>query len=883
MEIKIPFIGKYLLNKVNLDPNNTTKTKETTIESPNGPLPISGGRNSDPDLPFSLLDLLIGEAAIIPPEYQIELIGILEHLGKFNPDVSYAVDNIVQLGNTEFEISFNDGISDAQVKLMRDELNLVQKDWYAYSGGIKSLRNDLLAQASITGAISAEAVPDNNLKGIRKIVLVSPKNIRFAYDAKVDNYEPFQKLSNQLMGIRRDANNGLVKLNTSTYKYYAVRRFNESPYAIPPFLSALDAICIEKDMLDNLKHVVKKLGVLGFLQVLVKVPAKTQVQTPEQYANESQQHLIRAGEEVDKGLKKGYVIGYKDQHEFTMQSTTADVSGASELMKTISEIKIAGLKQDPLMLGRNYSTSETVGRVILAKLSAQLQNYQMLMDTFLGEIMYLHLMLKGFKNLQYVKVESRKPLLADESKEQDAFSKKIDNMDKLYKQGVISQTDRAQALGFDEPDEEEPRAEVIPVAEDSTTPVDEGNLDPKADGSKTNDPTAVNDEKLIRLPENIVTALQAKEQHNLHIDLEVKGKKYSRYELIDNEFIASDGFSSGDILDFYIADDQVQEALDVLLEELRADVNEFTYTDGAHVCAGGHGEIISLVGNSLLDKYINKYGRDIQANFDKAVKKVVNAVGKELIKFKTGASLQEVQDSVLYTIYKTWRPEFTEKNRKYINKWVQDSYKTFRGDKTIFPSGVNIPKVTFNLKDLRTIEYYKKSDSLYLGKFITDEDTKIRITEYIKKQYLDESLPIGGKEVAAEFKATFGETLLKENYKINRIISTTVNKMRNTASVNYMQEAEIEKFQIVGLGDRLQCAYCAELNGKQFSVSSSVTQTSSLSESDPAEVKEKTPFATSIFKNAEEMKSYTPDQLQDKGISTPPFHPSCRCSVIAVL
>lgn len=883
-EFKIPLIGKFNISRANLAPGMQTlpPTKEVIIKTEEGPLSISGGRNSDPDLPFSLLDILLGEAAIIPTEYQIELIGILEHLGKFNSDVSYAVDNIVQLGNTPYDITFNDSISDKQADLMRRELNKVEKNWYAYSGGLKSLRNDLLAQASITGAVSAEAVPTNNLDGIRKIVLVNPKNIRFAYNGGTDVYEPYQKLSNHMIGMRKDSVNGLVKLNVSTYKYYAVRRFNESPYAIPPFLAALESIAVEKDMLDNFKHVVKKMGVLGFLQVLVKAPLKTQDMDDTAYKAKAQEQLTMAGAEIDKGLKKGYVIGFEGMHNFEMQSTTGNVTGAVDLMKQNTEMKMAGLKQDPLMLGRNYSTSETVGRVILAKLSAQLQNYQMLIDSFLGEVMYLHLILKGYKGLEYVKVESRKPLLADESKEQDAFSKKIDNYDKLYKQGVISQLDRAQALGFDNPDQEEPRAEVIPGTVDTNNPQDATNVNPNPDNGAVEDSTNATDQKLVRLPENAVAALNKQTQLVLHIDLEIKGKSYGRYAVVNGDSVITDGFSTGDIVDFFIADNQIEEALETALEELRADVKPFDYLHGDH-CGHAHTAVEGFDRNDRLDKYINKYGKDIKNVFAKSTNKVAGLVTKELSKLSKAATVQQVQDTVLYVLYKNWPNEFNAKNRKYINKWVSESYKSFKSDKSIFPAGATIPKATFNLKDIRTIEYYKKSDSLYLGKFITDEDTKQRITEYIKKKYLDESLPIGGKDVATDFKAEFGETLLKEGYKIDRVITTTVNKMRNTASVAYLNEAEIEKYEIVGITDRLQCAYCKELHGKQFDVVKSVNSTSSLSATSPEEVASETPFATSVFKSAEDMKGLSNSDLQDKGVSLPGFHCGCRCSIKGVL
>lgn len=877
MEIKVPFYGTIQVLGIGKKTPLKETPRETVIKTESGPLPISAGRSSDPDLPTTLLDILLEEASIIAPEYQVELIGVLEHLGKWNADISYAIENIVQLGNTPYDISFNDDIPASQVKKMRQELSDVENNWYAYSGGIQSLRNDLLAQGAVTGAISGEAVPTESLDGIKKIVLVSPKNVRFAYNKGFDIYEPYQKLNN-MIGIRRDAVNGLIKLNVTTYKYYAVRRFNESPYAIPPFLAALDSIAIEKDMMDSFKHVVKKLGVLGFLKVLVKAPIKATGQSDADYQAAADNQLLRTATEIDKGIKKGYVIGFDGMHSIDMQTISTNVTGATDLIKVNNEMKMAGLKQDPLMLGRNYSTTETVGRVILAKLSAQLQNYQMLVDKFIGETMYLHLILKGYKGLKYVKVESRKPLLADEGKEQEAYSKKIDNYDKLYKQGVISQTQRANALGFENPDQEEPREVIQTIEPANPDPVD----------SKVEDPTDTEDTKLVRLPSNAIDALKKAEKHVFFIDLEIKGVGVNRYD-VHGDSVASTGFSTGDIIDFHIPDNQLEEGLLEAEEILSADSPEFDYTV-THVCGHSHEESLAKEEHFAADRdkglnrYIGKYRRDIGANFTKAVGKVSNLVTKELLKFDKGASVQEVQDAVLYIIYKNWPEEFSKKNRKYITKWVQESYRYFRNDLGVFPSATNIPKAALNLKDLRTMEYYKKSDTLYLGKFITDEDTKKKVTEYIKKKYLDESLPINDKkDLANSFKAEFGDTLVKEGWKIDRIINTTVNKMRNTAAVHYMEQAGVERFTIVGIKDRLQCGYCAELNGKEFEVSHAVSSASSLAASSPEEVREKTPFVTSIFKSPEDLKGLSMSELQKAGVALPGYHGHCRCAISAVL
>ena len=231
-------------------------------------LPVRGGRSSVSDSSRTNLTSML---STIVPDVPFQYLKIMEHLSKWDGDFSYAVDNIVQLSNTNFTVTFDDGVPQEQIKEMQMILKRSWRDWYNQSEGINALVGDLLAQTATTGSLSAEMVPRQDLKGIDKAVLVNPVNIRFKYDTEKDMNVPYQKVNGMLSGAMTD---GLKELNPITYKYYAIRRINDKPYAIPPMLAALDSIAVEKDMVDSVRTVVDKLGMLGFLQVLVTAPQR---------------------------------------------------------------------------------------------------------------------------------------------------------------------------------------------------------------------------------------------------------------------------------------------------------------------------------------------------------------------------------------------------------------------------------------------------------------------------------------------------------------------------------------------------------------------------------------------------------------------------------
>lgn len=411
-------------------------------------LPVKSGRQSEPE-GVQTIGSVMKELMMVDASFRFEVIGVLKHLAMYNADFGFAVENVVTLGNTEYEIVFDDNVSDDQKKKMLISIRDYKADWYGYSDGLNSLINDLFAQVAITGAVSSEIIPDTSLKNIKKVVLVNTETIRFLYNDSNDEYEPYQQSREKVL-------NHLIKLNPITYRYYSLRRFDEKPYGIPPFLTALESTVIERNMVDNLKKITNKLGALGFLQVLINAPTKKTSETDQQYWDRCQDYLTRVTPEMEKSLSKGYVAGFKGTHEFEMVSTTTNVRGARELFQMNTEMKMAGLKQDPMMLGRNWSTTETLGRVVLTKLASQVENYQKTVGAFLSHLFKLHLLLQGFK-FDYLGVEFEQPTLGDRVKEEEAFGKKIDNADKLFDNGVIGQEERAKILGYEEADEKEPR------------------------------------------------------------------------------------------------------------------------------------------------------------------------------------------------------------------------------------------------------------------------------------------------------------------------------------------------------------------------------------------------------------------------------------------
>jgi len=859
--------------------------KATTIDknAEDVALPVKGGRQTSPE-GINTLGRFISEMAIIEPDFNAQLLSALEQLAIVNGEIGYAVDNIVQLGNTigtfPETIHFDDAVGDEMAKEMIARLKDRSRKWYAYSGGMNSLANDLFAQIAINGALSAEKVPNLALDGLEKIVTVAPKTIRFKYDDLLGHYVPFQ-----IIGGKATLDLSGVRLNPITYTYMAYRRVTEKPYGVPPFITALENIGISQMINSNLKYIVKKLGVLGFLEVLVNGPKPNQGESDDAYYTRTEKYLASVIPEVEKGVSKGYVVGFKGMHEFKMQPTTAGSTGAKEITDMNDAKLFAGLKQDPMMFGRNFSTTETLARVILAKTTTQIVNYQKLVATFFEEAFLLDLQLAGYP-VKTVSIEVAAPMIGDKDKDEATFTKKIDNQDKLYKQGVISQQQRAQALGYDKADQEEPRAEVLAI-DPNVTNEDTKNPDGK-EPTKVEDPkkdTSNKNKLLSWQKESVLDNFKTSTTGFFTADVEMKDGTVINHVLMSRSEFLSDDIDASQVLEMSESMPIPTGELSMHYEnKLGSTYREYEYNSEGCNCDNHTESFAAGTVLSTFEKLVNRYLKASRDKYDLATKKTARQIARTLSSLPLGASETEALDATFLSLYKNWGDNFTKPQKAVINKFIKDIYSFYREDKSVFGKKDKVPEATFNTLDFRSIEFYKKSDTLYMGKFITDEDTKRKITEFIKKNHLNGDLPIGNnREAMNAFQRELSGVLVGEEWKLRRIVSTTVNKMRNTAAVNYMNDAEIEQFEIAGVNDRLQCGYCAALQGKKFSISKAMDNIMSMTKKNPSDLDETSPFITSVYKKPSDMEGVSEVELQKNGIGLPPYHASCRDTIVAIL
>lgn len=438
---------------------------------------IDPGRVSVPENQSGILYGLKDFTQMVNPSFRVEVIKLIRDLYKVNPDVSKALQDMFELTNTGHQVQFPNN-SDKESEAMSDHLKRVSKNWSNYTAGIDGLVNKMIVQYFIGGAISVEAVPNEDLSGLATILFIKPDSIVFKRESN-GVYQPYQHVtcSGLLSGKLVD----YVKLNTQTYKYVGMYNDTDEPYGIPPFMPSLDSLKTQADMKVNIKHIMENAGILGFMEALIEKPQQLASENSSMYERRLDLNLRRLKIRLKEGMKDGLVVGYKDDHEFKLNSTTKDMSNLDKPWSMNQQSVANGLGINSSLIGVTTPTTEGGAGINLSKLISQLKVIQMIVSHTLEFIYSLELRLAGFNN-KGINIIWYPATVSDDVKIQQAKQYKVQNLNALYRDGIISMLQYAQEMGYDQPDLDEPR---VPISEQSKNKLGIDKDKRKSDKSKS--------------------------------------------------------------------------------------------------------------------------------------------------------------------------------------------------------------------------------------------------------------------------------------------------------------------------------------------------------------------------------------------------------------
>lgn len=406
---------------------------------------------------------------MVNPGYQYEIIPLIRRLSINNQSVSQALSNIVNLANTGHEVTFDASVPPDQVIAMRAHLDEVIPTWLYGIADKDGLANKLISQAMISGAVCGEAVVNLKLNGIYRFVMPLPESIRFIYNKKSITYEPYQRPR----GFNLDDDSdefGLKKLNHNSFKYFAINGDTESPYGNPPYLPAIGPLEDQKIMLENIKFIIKQVGIMGFWEVLVDEPAQINLENDKDYANRCRAYLQEVKDNMKNSYRDGMMVGFEDKHTFKFNTATASAGGVAELFTQNQQLVSSGLKQPPELSGATDGSGTDSGNSIqFTKLLSELKNIQQTAAALLKFLYDLEFSLKGFK-YKTITVKFGQSTIQDDLKLQQGQEIKIRNARQKRADGIIDADQHAQELGHEKPARTSPDPKFQPIKGSSGDP-----------------------------------------------------------------------------------------------------------------------------------------------------------------------------------------------------------------------------------------------------------------------------------------------------------------------------------------------------------------------------------------------------------------------------
>ncbi|KAK0039541.1 hypothetical protein Bpfe_031026 [Biomphalaria pfeifferi] len=408
------------------------------------PLPIDG--RSSNETVGGAIGTALQTYSTVSPIVNFDALKLLKNFAIFNPDVSQFCDNIINLSNTGHNIQI-DASSSSIAEQALNRLNETATRLYKNGAGVDGLMNAYAFQVSWSGALSSEDVVNIPGKRVEQTVLVPVEQIRFKYNAALGFYEPYQKPINALQNANRTPF-GLIPLHPTTYRYYALQTIENSPYGKPPASAAIETICeSQKPILENIRYIAQKFGLLGLFTAAVTPPSKNAGETITEHQARSEKYLSEVTKALLSYIREGLVVSYRDQ-KIEHTNIADGARGVYDLNRISEEQVMSGLGMQPAFFGRTDSTTETYADVVYSLLLAKVHNIQRLIKRRQEQTYRLDLRLGGLE-VDGVSIKFNKTFSRNTLEETQADQTKWEVVLAKVTHGVISPDQGAQELGYE--------------------------------------------------------------------------------------------------------------------------------------------------------------------------------------------------------------------------------------------------------------------------------------------------------------------------------------------------------------------------------------------------------------------------------------------------
>lgn len=324
---------------------------------------------------------------------------LLKQLSKMDPDVSAGIWNFLRLLDSGFKATALDKnllpANKFQAKLdqmlFRMSGKSDYKNWDALRLSITQVANQLAKYILLRGGAGLEVVLGKD-KRLFKMVVIDPINVYFKQPVK-GQFLPYQR--NFITGEE-------ISLAIPTFFWGVLDPDTDSPFETPPFLPAIQAVLFNISVMQDLQRIVKR---VAFPRIAIKIVEQTlrkfapaHIQFDEQLlANWMNDQRLAIGNSL-KNLAPEDAAVFFDSIEIDMLETKNNATvDYKPLIQVIDQRVITGLKSLPTILGRQFSTSQTLSGVEALLYAKSVVCVQDVVISMLEKALTLSMQLEGIK------------------------------------------------------------------------------------------------------------------------------------------------------------------------------------------------------------------------------------------------------------------------------------------------------------------------------------------------------------------------------------------------------------------------------------------------------------------------------------------------------
>jgi len=352
------------------------------------------------------------------------------------PDVSDAVWTWKRLCQTGYDVEVADAPSDGAAREAEAVIGEMDRRVNRDRGGMDGLLELFYTSLFTYGAGAFEMVLGQSRETVYDAVPVDVWTVRFARDTSTGGFLPYQLQDGKSVPINRDL-----------LLYYGLDCDGTNPYGRSMLRSVPFVVKIQQRLLEDMAKATRNTG-WSKLHVKYRPGERIRGESRDDYET-------RIGANFDR-LKEAVSNLRTDQNLVTYENVDVDVLSGGQRShvfyqnhKAIEEQVITGTHLMPILLGRNYGTTETYGTAQYEIINRQVATVNRAVKRILERMYNFELSFSGTGARAKVRMRSNRTV--DVLREAEARRTEIENAVLLRDHGFLDQVGAAASLGIDRP------------------------------------------------------------------------------------------------------------------------------------------------------------------------------------------------------------------------------------------------------------------------------------------------------------------------------------------------------------------------------------------------------------------------------------------------